>query len=192
MPQHYYLLDTLVDKEFEISTSTNSLSVAHASLNQLRGPEGASDVNSRAVFGGANNSTFLAGNFKYSTAQWISSTKGEDFMLSKAMKRIEMNILNAVHLLHLFSFKLTKTPVEALWLKFGCWSLRMSMNFPLPSCNTTIKTFLSLYCNHCPENKSAICFLHDIRVGSLNLHTRVQFDPRLGDEWRVARAHYRI
>ena len=40
--------------------------------------------------------------------------KGEDFMLSKAMKRTEMNILNAVHLLYLFSFKLTKTPFEAL------------------------------------------------------------------------------
>ena len=99
----------------------------------------------------------LVANFKYSTAQWISSTKGEDFMSSKPMKRIEMNILNAMHPLHVFSFKLTKTPFEALWLKFGCWSLRMSMNYSLPSCNTTItKHFYSCIVIICPENKSAM------------------------------------
>ena len=57
------------------------------------------------------------------------------------------------------------------------------MRFFLLGCGRVVLVlvipFLSLYCSHCPENKSAM-FLHDIRVCSLNHHTRVEFDPRLG------------
>ena len=42
----------------------NSLSVVQASLNQLRGPEGASDVNSRAVFVCANISSISGCQFQ--------------------------------------------------------------------------------------------------------------------------------
>ena len=40
------------------------LSVAQASINQLRGPEAASDVNSRAVFAGANISSISGCQFQ--------------------------------------------------------------------------------------------------------------------------------
>ena len=141
------------------------LSVAEASLNQLRGPKGASDVNSRVVFTGANISSISGCQFKYLTANWISSSKGEDFISSKAMKSIEMDILNVVHPPHVFSFKLTKTSFEAFWLKFGCWSLRMSLNFSLPSRSTTIKTFFfSCVVIICPENKSAMFSSRNARL----------------------------
>ena len=130
----------------------------------------------------------LVANFKYSTAQWISSTKGEDFMSSKPMKRIEMNILNAMHPLHIFSFKLAKTPFEALWLKFGCWSLRMSMNYSLPSCNTTItKHFYSCIVIICPENKSAMFSSRNARLFTESSHTSTV--PPLA--WRWMNRHVR-
>ena len=94
----------------------NSLSVAQASLNQLRGPEGASDVNSRAVFAGANVRSSSGCQFQifHDPVNVVHKRRTQDFRSSKAVKRIEMNILNAVHPLHVFSFKLTKTPFEAL------------------------------------------------------------------------------
>ena len=56
----------LTPEAVQQTTSANSLAVAKASLNQLRGPEGASDVtrNSRAVFAGANISSISGCQFQ--------------------------------------------------------------------------------------------------------------------------------
>ena len=69
--------ELLTPEAVEHTTSINSLSVAQASLNQLRGPEGASDVNSQRFLPAQTSEAVLVANFKYSTTQWMSPTKGE-------------------------------------------------------------------------------------------------------------------
>ena len=59
----------LIPKAAQHTTSTNSLPAAQASLNQLQGPEGRSDVRILAVLPAQTSGASLVASFKSSTAQ---------------------------------------------------------------------------------------------------------------------------
>ena len=113
-------------------------------FTQRRGADGLSDVNSRAVFAGANINNISGCQLQIfnGPVKFIhESNKRRRFVIESEEQEDWLIDCGACVPLHVFSF--TETPFEALLIEV--WTLIfdiMSMNFSLPSCNTSIKTFL--------------------------------------------------